>query len=118
MCLVLYPDDDGTHVWYRAQYHQRLANDQAQVGLIDYGVSAVVNLCNIRMFDQRYAYDRLSFTAAIRSVDDISLQLLNKVLFENFAQVQVEWLKMLNTNCFEIGLSEQYFLMEHDMIQV
>lgn len=118
MCLVLYPDNDGTHVWYRAQFQQRLANGQARVGLIDYGVSAVIYMANVRMFDQRFAYERISFSATIKSIDGISIELLNTGLLDNFSRIQAEWLKILNSNCFEIGLSELYFFMENDMIEV
>lgn len=117
MCLVLYPDEEGTEVWYRAQFHQYLANDRAQVGLIDFGILVIVKSCHIRMFQQQFGYERLSFTAKIRSVDGISRDLLNEQLFTNISQIHVEWLQFLNTQCFEIGLSEQYYFMENDLVQ-
>lgn len=118
ICFVLYPDADGTHVWYRAQFQGELANDQAQVGLIDFGVSVVVNSRNIRLFDARFGYERISFSGKIKSTDGISNELLSRPLFANFASVHAEWIRFLNTDCFEVGVSENYYFMEDDMIEV
>lgn len=116
ICLAMYPDDDGTHVWYRAQFQGQLANDQAQVGLIDFGVSAVVHSRNIRAFDSKFGYERISFSGKIKSTDGISNELLSRPLFANFSLVHAEWIRFLNTDCFEIGVSENYYFMEDDMI--
>lgn len=47
MCLVMQEDEDGIELWYRAQYGQTLPHERAQVKLIDFDETAVVNKVNI-----------------------------------------------------------------------
>lgn len=55
-----YPTDiDGSRLWYRAQFHQKLNEDMVQVGLIDFDVSAVVHMGDIRAFHEQFAYERM-----------------------------------------------------------
>lgn len=107
LCLTLYPDEDGTDVWYRAQYQIELTDERAQVGLIDFGVSAVVKMSNIRKFHEHFAYERISFTGKIRG-PNTSLELLNQNLFENYANVTADRLRAVG-EYYEFYFGNAYF---------
>lgn len=114
MCIVMSPDEDGTEFWYRAQFHQILTNERAQVGLIDFGCSAVVSMQNIRKFNESLLHERVSFIGKIRR-ENTSLELLNRGLFQNFFQVTATRLQPVNDK-FEFHFDEHYFFEDDDFI--
>lgn len=67
LCLVLYPDDDGTEMCYRTQFQIELIDGRAQVGLIDYGVTATVEISNIREFHEQFSFGCFTFLGKIRA---------------------------------------------------
>lgn len=44
MCIALQFDDDGTEVWYRAQFQQNLENGRAQAGFVNFNVITALRL--------------------------------------------------------------------------
>lgn len=112
MCLALYEDGDGDELWYRAQYQQPMINKRAQIGLIDFGVSVVTDISNIRKFDERFVYDRLSFIGKIRGTNT-SLALLDHDFFPNFGNITAELIKPIGDS-FELHLGNNYFFDEED----
>lgn len=120
MCIVFHPDADGTEVWYRAQFQVQLANDRAQVGLIDFEISIVVEMCNIRKFSEQFAFGRKSFVGKIRS-EDISMDLLNRDLFQSFNTITAQRLRPIGT-LYELHFDQNYFIdddnIEEEMLQL
>lgn len=106
LCLVLFPDDDGSPFWYRAEFQVDLENERAQVRLIDFFVTAVVPLCNIRKFEQQFAYEQLSFIGKIRA--ECSLELLNNQLLQRYSNVNATLLRPAG-NGYEVFLDQNYF---------
>lgn len=104
LCLVLKPDPDG--IWYRAQYQVDLMDARAQVRLIDFGITTVVAISDIRKFEEQFAYSQLSFIGKIRS--DCSLELLNYGHFDNFDTVNASIIRPAG-NGFEVYLDRRYF---------
>lgn len=112
ICLVLYEDENEEELWYRAQYQQLLVNDRAQVGLIDFGVSVVVDTSKIRKIDERFVYDRLSFIGKIRGTN-ASLDLLDLDFFPDFGNITAKLVKPIGES-FEFHLENNYFMNDED----
>lgn len=113
LCLVLHPDEEGTPLWYRAQYQQQLSNDRAQVGLLDFGVSATVDAANIRKFNGRFAHELVSIVGKLRN-ESISFDLLDLTQFGNFMIITAESIRFLGGERHEVFISEQYFEIDEN----
>lgn len=87
LCVVHLPDDDGTQMYYRAQFQQKLVNGKVQVGLIDFNATAIVPSSGIRRFDENMSFERISFLCKIRSTQNCSLDLLREDLFDLYDNV-------------------------------
>lgn len=112
ICLAPYEDENEEELWYRAQYQQSLVNGRAQVGLIDFGVSVVVDKSKIRKIDERFVYDRLSFIGKIRGTNS-SLDLLDLDFFANFNNITANIVKPIGES-FEFHLGNNYFMNDED----
>lgn len=111
ICLVMIPDGN-IDIWYRAEYQQLLANDKAQVGLIDFGVSATVDAANIRKLPiEEFKYECVTLTCKLRS-DDCSLSLLDTDQMQNFDRIVSLKIRPAGNGLHEIYLSEQYFFFD------
>lgn len=110
LCLALVPDDDGTHMWYRCQYQQPLANNFAQIGLIDFGVSATVEMKNIRQWESRFGYECLALLCKLRN-EEVSFDLLNQDLFGEYLEVDAVKIRPA-ADFHEVYISNTYFVME------
>lgn len=110
MCIAMHVDNDGTEVWYRAQFQQKLANGRAQVGLIDFETTAMVDIRNIRKFPGHLAFGRISFIGKIRCVD-ISLDLLNRGLFQNYTVITAKRIEPTGRS-FELQFDENYSIVD------
>lgn len=111
LCLVCYPDEDQAPCWYRAQFQQRLFGNRAQVGLIDYAISAVVKMSDIRKFDaERFGYDQISLNCKLRS-ECISLDLLNTHVFQNFSEIDTKVIQPAG-DFHELFLPDKYFFVD------
>lgn len=106
LCLVCHPDADGVSYWYRAEYQVELSDDRAQVRLIDFCVTAVVETIKIRKCEEQFTYNQISFIGKIRS--DCSLELLSHQLFDPFDTVIASVLRPAG-NGFEGYLEREYF---------
>lgn len=113
LCIVFCPDDDGTEMWYRAQFQIHLSEERAQVALIDFGITVNVLTSNIRKFDQQFAYDSPIILCKIRA--NIDIDLLDDVNFGNFSTIDVNKLKPMG-KFYEIYLPEQYFVNEQEFL--
>lgn len=113
LCIVLYPDPDGTECWYRAQYQQTFANNRAQVGLIDFGITVIVEASTVRVFEEQFAYNCLTIICKLRS--QVDMELLDDVQFANFNTIDVQQVKPMG-KFHDIFLSEQFFVVEDDYI--
>lgn len=120
LCIAMMPDEQGEPLWYRAQYHQTLTNGRAQIGLIDFGNSVIVKSEDIRMFNEKFSYEIISFVGKLRNYD-ISIDLLNTNLFENYAFIVATKVSCIG-NSKEIFLPPQYFVedenVEEEMLQL
>lgn len=112
LCIALHSDDDGTKVWYRAQYQQELANGRAQIGLIDFETTVVVDIQNIRKFPDHLTFNRITFICKIRCINN-SLDLLNRNLFENFNVVTPKLLEPIGRS-FELHFDQSYFFEDEN----
>lgn len=112
LCIVYKPDDDGTKAWYRAQFQQKLISRRAQVGLIDFGVTATVWMKNIRKFDQRFSYGRLNFVGKVRG-HNRSLTALNPLFFGLYSHITAEKIVKIGPS-FEIHFDDNHFIEDED----
>lgn len=87
LCVVRLPDDDGTQMYYRAQFQQKLVNGKVQVGLMDFNATAIVPSSGIRRFDEIMSFERINFLCKIRSTQNCSLDLLREDLFDLYDNV-------------------------------
>lgn len=113
LCIVMHPDEQNNPVWYRGQFHQALANGRAQVGLIDFWTSAVVEMKNIRKFDSKFSHEILSFIAKIRN-EEISMELLNEDMLQNYQYLQHVQVRLVG-NSHEVYLPSAYFLVDENI---
>lgn len=109
LCFVVYQNE-----WYRGQFHQRLENERAQIGLIDFGTSVVVSLRAIRKFQREYAYECISFVCKMRN-RQIDMSLLNETLLQNYTTIDVHKIQP-SGDFHEIQIPNDYFLVEEDFI--
>lgn len=109
LCFVEYQNE-----WYRGQFHQRLENERAQIGLIDFGTSVVVSLRAIRKFQREYAYECISFVCKMRN-RQIDMSLLNETLLQNYTTIDVHKIQP-SGDFHEIQIPNDYFLVEEDFI--
>lgn len=107
MCIALQFDDDGTEVWYRAQFQQNLQDGRAQVGLIDFGVSSIVQTVNIRKFEDQFGFGCLNFMCKIRCENN-SLDLLDQSQFQNFNTITALRVEPVG-KAFELHFDQNYF---------
>lgn len=84
-----------------------LSDSRAQVRLIDFCITAVVESSKIRKFHDNFSYNQLSFIGKIRS--ECSLELLNQQLFQPFDSVNASLIRPAG-NGFEIFLDRDYFI--------
>ncbi|XP_031636231.1 uncharacterized protein LOC116349100 [Contarinia nasturtii] len=90
LCLVL-TKDDGTDVWYRAQFQQELIDDKAQLYCIDYGRVLKTRINNIRAFPEILAHPVTSFIGRLKSGDTLSPEELKKYMEDPFVAKSVEY---------------------------
>lgn len=112
LCLALHVDNDEIEVWYRAQFQQKLANDRAQIGLIDFAVSINVEMRNIRKFADKFTFGRISFDAKIRCENN-SLDLLDRDQIRHFDVITAEHLKPIGQS-YELQLDQSYFFEDEN----
>lgn len=111
ICLVMIPDGN-IDIWYRAEHQALLAHDKAQVGLIDFGLSATVDVAYIRKLPiHEFQYECVTFTCKLRS-DDCSLSLLDTDQMQNFNRIVSLKIRPAGNGLHEIYLPEQYFLFD------
>lgn len=111
-CLVYIPDNDGTPMWYRCQYQQPLANDLCQVGLIDFGTSAIAKMADIRKMTQ-FDDECMTFTCKIRN-DNISIDLLNQGLFGMFSEIETLKIRK-HGQIYDIFIADSYFHLDDNI---
>lgn len=120
ICSAFYSDAENSPLWYMAQFQEILANEKAQVGLIDFGISVNVPLADIRKFDHRLDYEQLSIVGKLRN-DDISLDLLDINQFENHMHIHATRVRA-SGDSHEIFLSADCFLdddnFEEDILAI
>lgn len=109
LCFVIYQNE-----WYRGQFHQRLENERAQIGLIDFGTSVVVSLRAIRKFQREYAYECVSLVCKMRN-RQIDMSLLNENLIQNYTIIDVHSIQP-SGDFHELKLPNDYFIVEEDFI--
>lgn len=112
ICFALQFDDDGTEVWYRAQFQQELSDGRAQVGLIDFGVSTIIKMSNIRKFAEQFSFERVNFIGKIRCTNN-SLDLLDLDQFNNFNIVTATLLEPF-AHSFELHFDDTYFIEDEN----
>lgn len=113
LCLVMLPDEQGVPLWYRSQFHQKLADNHAQVGLIDFGTTVNIPENNIRAFPSHLAYECSSMVCKLRA--KVDLELLDDVYFANYENITVDKINPLG-KYHEINISERYFTFEQDFV--
>lgn len=112
ICLVFLPDDDGTIMWYRAQFQQELVNGIAQVGLIDFNIPAEVKMSDIRKLNDDLGFERMSFFGKIRCENN-SLDLLDDNQFGVFDNVTSYLLEPV-ADSFGIYFDDSYFVEDEN----
>lgn len=113
LCIVSIIDEElDTPLWYRAQFQHELVNNYAQVGLVDYGTTAVVSMAVIRKFNAEFTYERLSLICKIRA-EHVSLDLLDQEQFAIHTTINADNIKP-NGDSHEIFISDDYFLTEEN----
>lgn len=115
ICLAMKQDEEGLKCWYRAQYHETLSNDFAQVGLIDFGITANVRLSDIRKFHERFSYPCISYDCKIRSLFGVNFDLLDTGSFDILSQIQADKVRPSGEK-FEIFLADNYFVNEEEFL--
>lgn len=113
LCLANILDDDGVSMWYRCQYQQTLTNNRAQVGLIDFGVSAIANIANIRKWCTDFDYDCLTIVCKLQATDSISIDLLDHTALNIFSSINADRLRKLGT-IYEMFLGEGFFVQDEN----
>lgn len=116
ICIAMHKEEDGTKIWYRAQYQQPLDNEQAQVGLIDFDDSIVVKMSDIRKLTDRFAYDRLSFIGKIRC-PNAGLDILDYDFFPMLGNITAELVKPV-ADSFELYFGNEYFINDEDFFDL
>lgn len=111
ICLALLPDDDGTIMWYRAQFQEELVNNKAQVALIDFHITAVVKMSNLRKLND-FGFERISFFGKIRS-ENYSLDLLDRNAFAMFNNVTSILLEPVGDS-FGIHFDDSYYIEDEN----
>lgn len=108
ICLALITEDDGTPNWYRVEFQQTLTENRAQVGLIDFGVSAVTLMSNLRKIPiNQFHHECVTIIGKIRN-DAACLSLLNTADFEISDRIDTFAIHSAGEG-HEIHISERYF---------
>lgn len=108
ICLALLAEDDGTTNRYRVEFQQQLSENRAQIGLIDFAVSAVTSMLNLRKIPLgKFSHECVTIVCKIRN-DSVSLGLLNTAQFQISDRIDSFSIRSV-ANGHEIHISERYF---------